>query len=274
MPQNFLIKHEGDFFEGFNDMGLNKITAIICSFILSVGLLGAGYSIGKGFYLVKKMNRTVTVKGLAEQDVKSDLAVWEINYKEIGSDLMQMDQRLQHDQQVVMDFLKQQGFTDREMDRVQIKVEDRLANIYNQTNMRNSEQQRYVVTAGTRVSSTKVDLIKQTVQIIDKLLQQGVSLAFDVSLLSPNPSYYFTQLDRIRPTMLAEATQSARAIAQQFAKDSGSKLAGIQHASQGIFQIMGRNTSTMSSDWNSNQNALGSIDKKIRLVTTIDYQLR
>ncbi len=256
-------------------MNLQKMTAIICSLILGIGVLGAGYSVGKGLYLIKKLNRTVSVKGLAEQDVKSDLGLWDINYREVGNDLVQLDQRLQHDQQVVTEFLKQQGFsTDQEIDKAQIKVEDRLANIYNQTNTPNANQQRYVVTAGIRVRSAKVDLIKQTVQMIDTLLQQGVPLAFDVSILSPNPSYYYTKLDSIRAAMLAEATKSARIIALQFAKDSVSKLGGIQHASQGVFQIMGRDTSTMSADWNSNQNALGSIDKKVRLVTTIDYQLR
>lgn len=251
----------------------NKITLIFCSLILSVGILGAGYSMGKAVYLVKKMNRSVTVKGLAEQDVKSDLGIWEINYREVGNDLVQLDQRIQHDQQVVVDFLRQQGFTDQEIDRTQLKVEDRLANVYNQ-NTQTSKDQRYVVTAGTRVRSEQVDLIQKTVQAIDKVLQQGVPLAFDVSVLSPNPSFYYTKLDSIRPGMLAEATKSAFTIAKQFAKDSGSRLAGVQHASQGVFQIMGRDTSTMSSDWSSNQNALGSIDKKVRLVSTIDYQLK
>ena len=99
-------------------------------------------------------------------------------------------------------------------------------------------------------------------------------LAFDASSQSPNPSYYFTKLDSIRPAMFSTATKSASMIAQQFVQDSGSKLGKIQRASQGVFQIMGRDTSTMSSDWNSNQNAMGSIDKKVRLVTTIDYRLK
>jgi|SRR5579885_1573397 hypothetical protein len=255
-------------------MGINKITMIFCSIILSIGILGSGYSIGKAVYLFKKMNRTVTVKGLAENDVKSDLGIWEIDYREVGSDLVQLDQRLQHDQQLVNEFLKTQGFTADEIDRTQLKVEDRLANVYNQNSTQNSNNQRYVVTAGTRIRSAKVDLIQQSVQVIDKLLQQGVTLAFDVSAQSPNPSYYYTQLDSIRPAMLAEATKSAHIIAKQFAKDSGTRLAGVQHASQGVFQIMGRDTSTMNSDWNSNQNALGSIYKKVRLVTTIDYQIK
>src|SRR5262245_38862410 len=136
-------------------MGLNKVIVVLCSLILSIGILGAGYSIGKGFYLIKKMNRTLTVKGLAEQDVKSDLGIWEINFKEVGNDLIQLDQRLQHDHEVVAGFLKQRGFTDQEIDRTQLKVEDRLANIYNQTSEQNTNQQRYVVTAGMRVRSVK-----------------------------------------------------------------------------------------------------------------------
>ncbi len=255
-------------------MGNGKATFLIGAFILSVGILGAGYSIGKGMYLVKSFNRTVTVKGLAEQNVRSDLGIWEINYREVGNDLVQLDQRLQHDQQVVVEFLKQQGFVDAEIARGELKVEDRLANIYNQNNTPNANEQRYVVTGGTRIRSDKVDLIWKTVQITDSLLQRGVPLAFDVSSISPNPSFYYMQLDKIRPSMLAEATKSARIVADQFAKDSQSHLAGIQRASQGVFQIMGRDTSTMSADWSSNQNALGSIEKKVRLVTTIDYRLK
>lgn len=255
-------------------MAINKITLLVCTLLLSIGILGSGYSIGKGMYLIKKMSRTVTVKGLAEQEVKSDLGVWEINYREVGNDLVQIDQRLQHDFEVVVAFLKQQGFSDSEIERTQLKVEDRLANIYSQSATPNANDQRYVVTTGVRVRSTHVDVIQQTVQMTEKLLQQGVPLAFDVTLLSPNPSFYYTQLDSIRPKMLSEATKSARLIAEQFAKDSKSKLGPIQRASQGVFQIMGRDTSTMSADWNSNQNALGSIEKRVRLVTTIDYVLK
>lgn len=255
-------------------MGINKMTLLVCTLLLSLGIVGAGYSIGKGMYLIKKMGRTVTVKGLAEQAVKSDLGIWEINYREVGSDLVQIDQRLQHDLEVVTGFLKQQGFTDQEIERTQLKVEDRLANIYNQSTTQNDNGPRYVVTTGVRVRSTNVDLIQQTVQMTEKLLQQGIQLAFDVGLLNPNPSFYYTQLDSIRPKMLSEATKSAHIIAEQFAKDSQSKLGPIQRASQGVFQIMGRDTSTMSADWNSNQNAMGSIDKKVRLVTTIDYVLK
>lgn len=254
-------------------MAIKKPSLVLCAVILGIGFIGAGFSIGRGMYLVKKMSRTATVKGIAERDVKSDLGIWEINYREIGNDLVQLDQKLEHDRELVVAFLKEQGFTDAEINRASLKVEDRMANVYNQTSQ-NPNDLRYVVTGGTRVRSAQVELIQKSVDLTDKLLQAGVPLAFDVSGLSPNPSYYFMGLDAIRPAMMADATKSARSVAEQFAKDSDCDLAGIQHASQGVFQIMSRDTSTMSADWSSNESALGSIYKKVRLVTTLDYRLK
>lgn len=251
-----------------------RIVMLMGAVVISLGVFGAGYSIGKNIFMIKKLSRVVTVKGLAEQNVKSDLGIWEINYREVGNDLIQINQRLQHDQQTVTEFLKSNGFGADEIESTQLKVEDRLANIYNQPSAQNSNEQRYVLTGGVRVRSNKVNLIQQTAQQCDKLIQQNVPLAFDVSTLSPNPSYYYTNLDSVRPTMLSTAIKSAHAVAEQIAKESGFRLGGIQRANQGVFQIMNRDTSTMSADWNSNQNALGSIDKQIRLVTTLDYEIR
>lgn len=215
----------------------------------------------------------MTVKGISEMDVKSDLGIWEINYREVGNNLNQINQQLTHDQQTVVTFLKQQQFTDNEIEFTGLKVEDRLANVYSQTNDK-PDQARYVVTGGIRIRSSHVEQMEKTVPLANTLLDQGVTIAFDSTVVSPNPSYYYMQLDKIRPQMMSEATKSAKTIADRFAADSNSQLGGIQHASQGVFQIMGRDTSTMNADWNSNQNSLGSIDKKVRLVTTIDYQLK
>jgi uncharacterized protein len=249
------------------------IIALVCSAFLSLGIFGSGYSIGQHILLTKKMNRSVTVKGLAEQEVKSDFGVWKINYKEVGGNLVQLVQRIQHDQEMVRAFLAQQGFTDKEISSTEVKVTDKYANIYAQ-GPRTPMDSRYVVTDGIDVHSSRVDLIQKVAGLSDQLIQQGVPLAFDNMMGEPNPSYYFQNLDAIRPAMLAAATKSARAIALQFAKDSNHQLGSILHASQGVFQIMSRNTSTLDSNWNNNINTLSAINKKIRLVTTIDYQIK
>ena len=66
----------------------------------------------------------------------------------------------------------------------------------------------------------------------------------------------------------AQATKSARALAQQFATDSNSHLGAIRRASQGVFQVMSRDAET---DNPADEHA--SIAKKVRLVSTIDYYL-
>lgn len=250
-----------------------KFHKFVSAVILSLGIFGAGLCIGKALYHFRAVQPSVTVKGLAERDVKSDLGIWEIDYREVGNNLTEINQRLQHDQTVVMEFLKQRGLKADEIQIRPVKVEDRLANVYSDTT-KAAGNDRFVVTTGLRVRSTNVNLIQTLNQEVNLLLQQGLTLTLDVIEPNPNPSYYFTQLDALRPEMLAEATKSARLVAQQFANDSGSKLGSIQRANQGVFQVMGRDTSTMSADWNTNQSALGSIDKKVRLVTTIDYQLK
>ena len=61
-------------------------------------------------------------------------------------------------------------------------------------------------------------------------------------------------------TVKEEATKNARAAAEKFAKDSGSRLGGIQRANQGQFSISDRDSNTPHI-------------KRVRVVTTIDYLL-
>ena len=251
----------------------NKIVIILSAIILSIGVFGAGFSIGKGFYLTRFLNRTITVKGLTERDVKSDLGIWEIDYREMGNTLPDLYQRLQNDQNQVVDFLKKHGFKQEEISVQPIKLDDKLANAYQSNSESTVIDPRYILTGGVRLRSEQVRLIQETNQALGTLIAQGISLV-DMGNINPNPSYYYTKLDSIRPSMMAEATKSARSVADQFAQDAHANLGGIQRASQGVFQIMGRDTSNLSADWNSTQSALGSIDKKIRLVTTIDYQIK
>jgi uncharacterized protein len=54
------------------------------------------------------------------------------------------------------------------------------------------------------------------------------------------PTFVFTRLNQLKPSMVAEATANARTAAGQFAKDSRSALGDIRHANQGVFVILPR----------------------------------
>jgi hypothetical protein len=66
--------------------------------------------------------------------------------------------------------------------------------------------------------------------------------------------------------MVAEATRNARASAEQFAADSGSRLGRIRSASQGVFQILARHEAPGIVE-------PYQIDKRIRVVSTVEYAL-
>ena len=95
------------------------------------------------------------------------------------------------------------------------------------------------------------------------LLAQGVVLGGNggQDAAPSGPQFDFTQLNAIKPKLVAEATANARKSAEQFAKDSGSSIGGIRSANQGVVSI-------------ENRDAGSPHVKKIRVVTTVDYFLK
>ena len=117
--------------------------------------------------------------------------------------------------------------------------------------------------------TTKVDVVREASQMTGALIRQGVVLdGRPIESGAANPAYLFTRLTDIRPAMLAQATKSARALAQQFATDTNSHLGAIRRATEGVFQVMSRDGEAPNT-----AEERASIEKKLRLVSTIDYYL-
>jgi uncharacterized protein len=106
-----------------------------------------------------------------------------------------------------------------------------------------------------------VDRVAELDRLTGELVKQGVVLAD-----TGGPRYLFTKLNDIKPTMLAAATRNARQAAEQFAADSGSEIAEIRRASQGLFEILARDPAPGLSEPNQ-------IEKQIRVVSTVEYRL-
>ena len=94
---------------------------------------------------------------------------------------------------------------------------------------------RFIVAQTIIVRTEQVDRVARLNQQTGELVKRGVVLAD-----TGGPTYLFTRLNEIKPEMLAEATRNARLSAEQFAADSGSAIAEIRRASQGLFEILPR----------------------------------
>ena len=106
--------------------------------------------------------------------------------------------------------------------------------------------------------------MNQAYQDSGRLLEQNVALITEQN--QPPVDYIFTGLNDIKPAMIEEATREARAGAEQFAKDSGAQVGGIKTASQGVFQILPRDSD------NSYQERQYRY-KTVRVVSTLQFYL-
>ena len=95
-------------------------------------------------------------------------------------------------------------------------------------------------------------------------------------MTSNDVDFQFTKLNDIKASMLREATQNARAAAQQVANDANSTVGSIQSANQGFFSIDSRDSAAAQNpEAGSNffRPQQSTIDKKVRVVVTLTYYL-
>ena len=123
---------------------------------------------------------------------------------------------------------------------------------------KNQVRYTYIAETVVLVRSSKVEQVKKAQGDSLKLMSDGIAVSKDYK---SKISFEFTKLNDIKPQMIAEATKNARTAAEQFARDSGSKVGKIKRASQGLFSI---------------EDAAADLSerKTIRVVTTVEYLLK
>ncbi|MCF4099037.1 SIMPL domain-containing protein [Maritalea mediterranea] len=238
-----------------------RTAIIISAILLALGVSGAGWLAGQSLERSREPIRTVTVKGLAEQQVKADLGFWPIKFVATGPTLDTARAELEQAEKAVRAFLANNGFGPDTIEVQNIKVEDRFTG-YNGGNY--PAEARFTLTEDLLVTTNEVDQLAEAARNITDLLRAGVVFSSDA--WSGGPSFVFTDLNDLKGDMLTEATQRAREAAQQFAIQSDSKVGNIQTANQGVFQILP--AVDIPNDRPDRQ-----IEKKVRVVTTITYFL-
>lgn len=236
-----------------------RITAIAAAALVGVGLAASGGLIAYGLIDARTGDRIVTVRGLAERDAKADLAMLPLRFTQSGDDLAAVQVAIDGDIAKVRGFLTAQGFKPTEIDLGRLEVVDNNAREYGPQNVR----ARFILGQTINVRTNDVDRVQSATRNLSDLVRQGVVLQ-DFR----GASYIFTQLNAVRPDMIKEATASARTGAAQFAADSGSRLGGIRTANQGSFEINSRDPVA------DGQGADASVNKRLRVVTTVTYALK
>lgn len=230
----------------------------LASCVLALGIALGGFFPGYYYYKTHISNNSVTVKGLSEKDVIADLAIWKLKFVITENNLQQGQKKITEQAEKINAFLLKQGFKTDEITIERIETTDLAANPY----LNNNNASRFILTQSITVRSPNVTLVESSIPQTDKLIADGIifdSEGFPVS-------YIFTKLNDIKPQMLADATQNAKKAAEEFAKNSHSKVGKIRHANQGVFSILPREQT--SSSYEAQQ-----INKTVRVVSTVEYWL-
>lgn len=221
--------------------------------ILGLCIAFAGIAIGLGIYKGRSSDRYVTVKGLAEREVKADLAIWPITFRVTGNSLSALQRDIDAGRSAVTSFLRDAGFAQEAISYSVPRINDTQA--FGSSVV---TPYRYVADVTVTSRSENVDLVKQTMEKSGALVGKGVALTAD-NWQTPT-EFIYTALNTIKPEMIEEATKDARAAAEKFATDSGSLVGKIRSATQGYFSI-------------SNRDANSPDIKLIRVVTSVEFYL-
>ena len=227
-----------------------NLSKIIAPALISVAVVILGFTLKAGIDNIAYRDREVTVRGLAEREVKADLVTWPITYSLAGNDLMTIYQKVNSNNEIIVKFLTSNGIPREEISVNPPDTYDRASNRYGS----DSFNYNYAISCTVTVTTKQVDKVRELLGRQSDLLKEGIP--FSNSYIN----YQFTGLNSIKPEMIAEATKNARAAAQQFAADSESRVGKIQTASQGQFSIDDSDSST-------------PFIKKVRVVSTIVYYL-
>jgi hypothetical protein len=222
----------------------NKLKIIIGVVVLVVIIISATIYMSAGGF--SEQGSYVEVKGLSEKIVKADTAIWSMSFDVKSNDIDSLYSGIEKNIVTIKAFLKEKGFDEQEINIAPV-------NIYQDTYRDASF--RYSSNNQVSVYTKKVDLAKSASNNTLLLVKKGVVLNQNYI------SFQFSDLNSIKPEMLAEAIKNARSTASQFAKNTDSTVGSVTRGNQGVFEIEDKDP--------------GSPEyKKIRLVSTLRFLLK
>jgi hypothetical protein len=223
--------------------------------ILAAGSVLSAAVAAYGFASARSGERVVTVRGLAEREVDADLAVWPLTFSVASDSLESLRSQVAAGTEAIRVFLKDADIADGDISFAPPTIKDTRADLYGGPS--EGKTYRYVAQATVLVRSKAVGAVLGAMQRSLDLVGKGVAVTRNYESQS---QFLFTGLNAVKPQMIAEATRNARAAAEQFAQDSGSRVGKIKRASQGLFSIDDADPSLPQR-------------KILRVITTVDYFL-
>ena len=237
-----------------------QLFGMLAGLFLAVGLVLSAM-LATSAWLKIRNSHYVTVKGSAQSNVESDLAIWSGSFEVEAETLLDAQRKIQTNREFVANFLGGAGVTNFTF--TPVKIDELTASQKSTDGFVSRRTTGYSLSQVVTVESANVELLDK----LDStpLLEKGV-----IFTVAPT-QFIYTKSGEAKIEMLAEATKDARARAEQIASQGGRGIAQLDNAQMGIFQITPLHTTANSWDGESDRTAK---QKTITAVVTATFLLK
>lgn len=237
----------------------------ILGILLAIGMSAAAFILGVQGKSAVSGQQTIAVKGLAQKPIKADSAEWVVRINVTAPNQAAALKYLAIERKVVEDFLTEQGLGANTW-RVDVEY---LTAHYEEVFIKDVPRQvqnGFDAYQNVRISSKDLDKITLANKAILNLQAANHPVSADA------PMYLVSDLENIKMSLIADATQNARARATEFVKQDGVKVGVMKSASQGAFYILPLGGEAGDDSYGGVYDK-STIEKTARVVVTIVYNI-
>lgn len=233
---------------------------MLAGLFLAAGLVLSAM-LGTSAWIKIKNSQFINVKGSVQKHIESDLIIWSGSFQAEGRTLLDAQRLIAANRMFVEKFLVAAGVTNFNFSP--IAIEEMKASQKMADGFVTQKTIGYRLAQGVSVESEDVDRLDHL--DTTPLVEQGV--IFTIA----QPQFIYTKAGETKIELLAEATQDARARAEQIARQGGRGIASLQSADQGVFQITPAHS--VATSWGGESDTT-SRQKTITAVVTATFLLK
>ena len=182
--------------------------------IFAISILGAAMFLAHAYKTRGDRKGNVSVTGLGSIDFESDEVVWSGIFETTDEDLASAFEAIRADRKVVEDYLLGKGIKQEELTFRQVNTDDVERSKYNDDGKYvGSEFEAYRLSQVVTIDSKDLERVITISREISELLEQGLQFR------SYNPKFYYSELDKLKLSLIEQASENGRIRAEQIAKN-------------------------------------------------------
>jgi len=240
-------------------LSLRTISTIAAALILAVGM-GYGLSlVGTG--LSARSGNSITVTGSAKTSAVADNAVWTLNVSEMSQQVSVAVGKVGTSVDALSKYLVKGGLSS---DAIEIGGVTTYANNEYVNGNSTGRVVSYQANQNVTVRSKDVQLIKKLSNGMGSLLQTGVNIN------NYGPQFYVSNLDKLRPQLLAEATVDAKERGLSITKAVDSELGPVLAVTSGPVQVTQPDSVDASA---GGMYDTSSIEKSVSVTVSVSFKV-